>query len=147
MNRCVVLIGVVAIGLILVGCQSDQGYQIRTFVDLSSIPEQPYDVTEYRGSMSGAYAVLLEIADDGIEVVMQHTPFTEKIGLDSAGDYIDEFHTRNKGYRVLRISDENGTVRAYLVVSNLLNDQVRIAGERITVTIEDPYYGYLRSAP
>jgi hypothetical protein len=97
--------------------------------------------------MSGAYAVLLDIADDGIEVVMQHTPFTEKIGLDSAGDYIDEFDTRNKGYRVLRISDENGTVRAYLVVSNLLNDQVRIAGERITVTIEDPYYGYLRSAP
>jgi hypothetical protein len=105
MNRCVVLIGVVTIPLILVGCQSDQGYQIRTFVGLSSI------------------------------------------GLDSAGDYIDEFHTRNKGYRVLRISDENGTVRGYLVVSNLLNDQVRIAGERITVTIEDPYYGYLRSAP
>ena len=145
MNRCVVLIGVVSIGFILMGCQSHQGYQVRTFVDASSIRDQMYDVTEYRGSMSRSYAVLFDIPDDGMDVVMQHTPFTEKIGLDSPGDYVDEFHSRIKGHRVLRISDQNGTVRGYLIASNLLNDQVRPARERIVVTIEDPYQSYLRT--
>jgi len=145
MKRNIVLVTVMAIGVILEGCQ--HGYQARTFVDSSSIPDQTYDVTEYRGPEPRSYAVLFEIPDDGTEVFMRHTPFTEKIGTGSARGYIDEFHTRIRGYRTLRIADQNGTVRAYLMVSNLLNDQIRPAGKRIMVTIEDPYFGYLQSGP
>jgi hypothetical protein len=131
-------------GLIWAGCQS---YPIRTLVDPSSIPDQNYEITEYRGPMSGSYAVLFDIPDDGTAVVMQHTPFTERIGLGSPGAYVAEFETRIRGHRTLRISDEQGTVRGFLMVSNLLNDQVRPVGKGFIVNIEDPYFGYIRRFP
>lgn len=145
MERSIVLVAMVAVVFILEGCQAS--YQVRTSVDASSIPDQTYDVTEYRGPMPRSYAVLFDIHGDGTEVFMKHTPFTEKIGLDSAHHYFDEFRLQIRGYRALRISDQNGTVRGYLMASNLLNDEIRPVGERIMVAIEDPYFDYLQSNP
>jgi len=133
-----------AIVFILGGCQS---YLVRTFVDVSSIPDQEYLITIYNGPMAESYAVLFDIPDDSTEMFMRHTSFTEKIGVDSSRDYIDEFHARTRSHRTLRIGDQDGTVKGYLIVSNLLNYLIRPADEGIMVSIEDPYHGYLQSAP
>ncbi|MBW2123604.1 MAG: hypothetical protein JRH07_17440, partial [Deltaproteobacteria bacterium] len=133
MKRDLILTGVVVAGLILVGCQKRQ--MIRTLVEVSSVPEQVYGVTEYRSPVPGGYAVLFDVPGDGKEVFMRHTPFTEKVGRDYSVSYLEEFQTTVRGYRVLRISDQDGTVRAYLVVSNLLNDEIRVVGERAMVAI------------
>jgi len=144
MNRTILLAAVIGVFLIVGGCQTYQAY---TFLDPSSIPDQTYEVTVYEGPMARSYAVLFDIPDDGVEVLMEHTSFVEKAGLDFSGKYVDEFQTRVKGQRTLRISDREGTVRGYFMVSNLLNYRIQPFGERIMVSVEDPYYGYLRSTP
>jgi hypothetical protein len=142
-----VLMGMTAMVFILEGCQGIQDSLIRTAVDPLSIPDQTYEVTVFRGPMSGSYAVLLDIPEDTIDVFMGYTVFTEKMGLDSSQPYLEELDARTRGYRTLRISSQDGTIRGYLLVSNLLNDRIQPSGEKIMVTIEDPYHGYLRSAP
>jgi len=144
MNRNILLIILIAMILIVSGCKKGV---IRTYVDASSIPDQSYDVTVYRGPMARSYAVLFDIPDDGVRVFMKHTSFTEKIGLDSSRGYIDEFRTRIKRHRTVRISGQDGEVRGYLLASNLLNYVIQPAGVSIMVSIEDPYLGYLQSAP
>ena len=128
------------------GCQQSYSrYQIRMLIDTSSIPDSTYEITAYRGVMPQSYAVLFDIPNDRVEVFMEHSPFTEKIGQGSAGVYIDEFHARIKRHRAVRINDQEETVRGYLMVSNILNDRVQFVGKRILVTIQDPYNEYLRS--
>ena len=142
MTRTLELITTIAISLSLWGCRTDL---IRTSVEASAIPDHRYDVTVYDGSMRSSYAVLFEIPDDGKKMSMRYSSFTDKVGLDSPGDYIDELKARTKGHRAVRIGEEDGTVRGYLLVSNLLNYRVQTAGESIVVAIEDPYFGYLHS--
>jgi hypothetical protein len=147
MNRIRARAAIVTVGLVLAGCQSQQiRTENPTLIDASSIPDQKYDITEYRGPMAESYAVLFDIPDDGTELFMKYSPFIDKVGVDSPDGYIDTFHGRIKGHRTLRISDQEGNVKGYLMVSNILTDRVRPAGKRIEVIIEDPYQEYLRSA-
>jgi hypothetical protein len=114
-------------------------------LEASAIPDHRYDVTVYDGRMRGSYAVLFEIPDDGKKMSMRYSSLTDRVGLDSPGDYIDELRARTQGHRALRIGEQDGTLRGYLLVSNLLNYRIQTAGESIVVSIEDPYFGYLRS--
>lgn len=144
MNRSFLLPALMAILLILEGCQTSKVY---TYIHASSVPDQTYEVTVYNGPMPVSYAILLDIPDDGTEVFMRESAFTEKIGLGSSRSHIDEFHARIKSHRTLIISDSDGTVRAYLVVSNLLNYLISPVDQKIMVSIEDPYHGYFTSGP
>jgi type IV secretory pathway protease TraF len=127
----------VILGMVLAfsACQSTQ---VRMLVDSSSIPDRTYNVTEYRGPTARSYAVLFDIPDDT-------TPFNERTKLDMPQGYIERFQERVRGHRTVRISDPDGTIRGYLIVSNLLNDRVRSGKEQILVVIEDPYTDYLKS--
>jgi len=133
-----VLTALVAVVLVLEGCQNTL---TRTFVDASSIPDQTYDVTIYKGRKYRSYAVLFDIPDDGIEVIMSSTRFTRRIGLDSPPEYIEEFRDEIKHYSTIRISDQNGEVRGYLLVSILLKYWIRPVEDTIMVSVElDPAY-------
>jgi len=144
MNKANVFIVLVAMGIALVGCQKEL---IRTNVDPSSIQDQSYEVTVYEGPGVRSYAVLFDIPEDGKRVIMRQTSFTERIGLDTPPRYIDQFSSQVKNYRTVRISDSDGKVRGYLLVSNILNYRIQSAGEDIIVSVEDPYQGYLQSGP
>ncbi|NIQ38077.1 MAG: hypothetical protein GTN81_05760 [Proteobacteria bacterium] len=148
-----ILLGPVFVILIFAeGCQ--QNHLTRTSINVSSIPDQTYEVTVHTRFMSRDYAVLFDIPDDGVEVFMRHTSSTqrigvrhtastEKIGRDSPRRYIDEFQDRIKYYRTVSIADKDGTVRGYLMVSSALNYWISPAGERIMVGIErDSSYNY-----
>lgn len=90
-----------------------------------------------------SYAVLFDIPDDGKPVVMYHTYLNERIGKDSPRKYIDYFKNRIRGYRTLKVSERDGTVRAYLMVSNFLHYRIyeRPVGERFIVMVGDPFFG------
>ncbi len=125
---------VTAIALILVGCGAQNS---RPVVDVSSIPNQEYLVTVSRGPSAKSYAVLLDIPDDGIEVFMRYTSRTEKVGLDWPRKTIDEFEKRVRFYRTIRIDDQGGTVRGYLILPNLVSYSIRPFDNRIEVSIGD----------
>ncbi len=144
MKRNSLLIPIMAIGVILGGCQSPQ---VHTYVGPSSIPDETYEISVYDGPIADSYAILLDIPDDGIDVSMKYSVFFEKTGLDSSREYLNELQARTKSHRIVTISDRDGKPRAYLGVSNLLNYAVTGDGKRIMVTIQDPYYGYRRSGP
>ena len=138
MNRNTARVTITAVVLILGGCQN---YLSQTVVDASSIPDQTYDVTVYKKFMSTAYAVVLDIPDDGVEVFMRGTPFTEKIGKDSPHAYIHEFQERSWFYKTISIGDQDGTVKGYLLVSGVLRYWISPSGGRIMVGIEmEPGY-------
>ncbi|NIQ39887.1 MAG: hypothetical protein GTN81_15055 [Proteobacteria bacterium] len=133
------LLLVVALTVILVGCQ----YMTSpVMVKKESVPDQTYDVTVYWSSPV-SYAVLFDIPNDGKEVSMFYTYFTERVGMDTPGEYVDRFKTQIRGYRSLQISEPDGTVRGYLMISNLLDYffYERPEGERIIVSIVDPHLG------
>ncbi len=146
MMRKILLVAMMAIATLLNGCPKGKSV-IPTFVDASSIPDVSYRITEYRGPTAASYAVLFDIPNDTTELFMEHAPFVDKVGSDSSRGYVDEFHSRIKGGRTLRISDQGGNVRGYLLVSNLLNYRIQLVGERIKVSINDPYYDQFQSAP
>jgi len=75
--------------------------------------------------------------DDAIEVFMRYASRTEKIGLDSPRKYIDEFENRVRFYRTIRIDDQDGAVRGYLMLPNLVNYWIRPFDNRIEVSIGD----------
>jgi 4-hydroxybenzoate polyprenyltransferase len=139
MARKLTLSMVVILAAILVGCQ-----YVTTPVMLkkASVPDQIYDVTVY-WSNPLYYAVLFDIPNDGKEVSMFYTYLTERVGMDTPGEYVDHFKTRIRGYRTLQISELDGTVRGYLMISNLLDYffYERPEGERIIVSIVDPHLG------
>jgi hypothetical protein len=140
MNRFLLLVAILMIPSILPGCQTSS--LIRTSIDPGTIPDQTYNVTVYSRFMTLSYAVLFDIPDDGREVYMVYTPHTERVGRDSPRGYIQEFDRRIKSYQTIRISDPDGTERAYLMYSNILNAWVVPAKERIMVRVEDAgYYG------
>jgi len=139
MNRNVLLLASVTIGLLFGGCQSYP--LVRTSVDPLSIPDQPYDVTVYQGYTSSMYAVLFDIPDDGVEMVVQETRYARRMAADSPRGYIDEFNERIKHYSTIKISDEDGTVRGYLVASYVLKYWIKPTDGRIVVGIKkDPAY-------
>lgn len=119
--------------LILTGCGDRL---IRKDVDASAIPDETYYVTTYGSPRSWYYAVVLDIPDDGMEVFIRKTRYTKSIGLDSPRRYIDEFDNRIRFYRTIRIGDQDGDVRGYLMVSVRLNSWIKPVGERIMVIIE-----------
>jgi hypothetical protein len=138
MNRFLLLIAILMIPSILPGCQTSS--LIRTTIDPEIIPDQTYNVTVYGRFMTLSYAVLFDIPDDGKEVFMVLTAYTESIGQDSPRQYVEEFDSRIKYYRTIRISDPDGTERAYLMYSNILNAWVVPAKERIMVRVEEAGY-------
>jgi hypothetical protein len=107
-----------------------------TFLDASSIPDQPYDVTVNAGLTHKSQAVLFDVPDDGMEVFLRYTYFTRRVGIDSPRKYIKEFKRRIRFYRTIRIGDPNGTVKAYLLVPTVTNYWIRPRGSRIEVSIE-----------
>ena len=136
MNRSMLFVTMTAVVVILEGCHNSL---TRISLDPSSIPDQTYEVMVYSRFMSMSYAVLFDIPEDGTEVFMKHTPFTERVGRDSPRMYIDEFDKRVRYYRTIGIGDQNGSVRGYLLVSGVLNYWIAPAGERIMVGIEDRF--------
>ncbi len=144
MKKRLFLILAMLASIALGACQSSR---VHTFAGTSSVPDQTYDVTVFSGPTGGSFAVLFDVPHDGIEVFMKPGSFIKKTGLDSPQNYLDEFEGRIKGHRTLTISDQDGTVRAYLMVSNLLNYVVTSDETRIMVSIEDPYHGYYQSGP
>lgn len=141
MNRNVLFVAMVAILVLLWGCQTYQSRAIQVSIEASTIPDQAYEVTVYKRFLSNSYAILFDIPDDGKEVYMKYTSFTERIGKDSPRRYVGEFEKRIKFYKTIRIGDEDGTVRGYLMISGDLRYWVNSAEERITVGIEsEPMY-------
>ena len=135
MKKLLFLVAMLMVLWILHGCATSS--VIRTSIDPGVIPDQTYNVTVYGRFMTLAYAVLFDIPDDGREVYMVRTPYTESVGPDSPRQYIEEFDRRIKSYQTIRISDLDGTERAYLMYSNILNAWIAQAGERIMVRVEE----------
>ncbi|MBW2058782.1 MAG: hypothetical protein JRH07_11275 [Deltaproteobacteria bacterium] len=129
--------------LALTGCQK---YIAPTRVETGSIPDRIYEVTVHESNPL-YYAVLFDIPDDGMEVVMFYTYFTHRIGRDTPEKYINRLNTIVKGYRTLQIRDEAGTVRAYLAATSLVTYSIyerryrKQKTSRIIVQIDDPNLG------
>jgi len=125
--------------LILIGCQ-----HITSPVELeeASIPDQTYNVTVYWSAPLYS-AVLFDIPDDGKQVDMFYTYATDRVGTDTPQKYVDEFDASIRWYRILKISELDGTVRGYLMISSKLGYffYERPEGERIIVDIYDPHLG------
>jgi len=85
------------------------------------IPNQKYDITIYRSPGFWSCAVLFAIPHGGMDVIMKHTTFTEKVGTDLPTKYIDIFKAHPEGYRTAKITDQDGNVRGYLMISNSLD--------------------------
>ena len=136
MKRKALILASAGFAFVLAGCQ---GYQHTTRIDTIVLPDQIYNVTVHE-TQRIYYAVLFDIPDDGMEVAMFYTYATHRIGRDTPAKYVDRFATRVKGYRTFQISDREGVVRGYLMISNLLGHLVyeRPVGERLIVQISDP---------
>jgi len=128
-----------AFALVLMGCQ---GHIKPLRIDAASVPDRTYVVTVHQTNPL-YYAVLFDIPDDGKPVVMLHTYATTRVGRDAPGPYIERFNNSIRGYRTLQINDQDGTVRAYLMISNLLDHfaSERKKEGRIVIYISDPNLG------
>jgi hypothetical protein len=109
---------------------------IYTAVNASSIPDQTYYVTVNDGLTHESYAVLFDIPGDGTEVFLGYTSLTRRLGMDSPGKYIEEFNERIRSYKTVRIGDQSGTVKGYLLMPSLTNYRIRPLDGRIQVSIE-----------
>jgi len=138
MKKKTLFFALVALAFAVVGCQP---FIIPAKIDTASIPDRTYEVTVHESNPI-YYAVLFDIPDDGKEVAMFYTYFTNRIGMDTPGKYIDHLDGLVKGYRTLQINDEDGTVRGYLLLTNVLRYRIysRRRGEtvRIIVQLDDP---------
>ncbi len=139
MMKRTLLLAFAAFTLFLVGCQ-----HVTNPVTLkeASVPDRPYDVTVY-WSAPLYYAVLFDIPDDGKEVAMFYSYAVERVGLDTPKKYVDQFQSTVMWYQTLEISDLDGNVRGYLMISKKLGYffYERPVGERIIVDIYDPHLG------
>jgi hypothetical protein len=138
MRKKSLLLGILAFAFTLIGCQK---YLMPTKIEPVSIPDTTYEVTVHE-SHPLYYAVLFDIPDDGRDVDIFYTYFTDRVGLDTPENYIDRFNSRIRYYSTVQINDPDGTVRGYLMVSNFLDYSIyeRSKGEtkRIIVMIDDP---------
>ncbi len=109
-------------------------------VDTEEIPKGIYNVTIHQGYPKH-YAVLFDNLHDETRVVMMHTWFTRAVGTDRPDEYLERFRKRIKFYSTFRISGEDGIVRGYLVLSDLLGHIVYKdrTGNKIVVRIIDPH--------
>ncbi|NIM99524.1 MAG: hypothetical protein GTO24_16065, partial [candidate division Zixibacteria bacterium] len=99
MTRRALLIVIMTATFLVAGCQS---YPIkRTFIDASAIPDGTYDVMVYSRGQARYAAVLFDIPDDGMPVVME-TPWSARTASkDTPGKYIDEFQNRIKAFQTV----------------------------------------------
>ncbi len=141
MIRKILLITSVAVLPIFGGCRDDL---IRSAINPLTIPDKPYNVMIHEAHWSRYYAVVFDIPDDGVEVVLRETPHTKKLGVDHPRKYIDQFNNLIRPFITLRISDNTGAVRGYLLVSVYLKYWTRSVEERIVVTVQpdESYFGY-----
>ncbi|NIQ38199.1 MAG: hypothetical protein GTN81_06385 [Proteobacteria bacterium] len=141
MIKSLTLLGFTTTLILLGGCRDQL---IRETIDAASIPDQSYSVMIYGATSSRYYAVVLDIPDDDVEVTLQETSFTKKAGRGSPREYMKEFDSRMGRYVTLSISDADGRVRGYLLVSYYLKHWTRQAGEKIIVTVtpDESYLGY-----
>jgi hypothetical protein len=132
-KRISIVMGVLTL-IFAVGCQPSQRLAV---TDPDSIPDQIYNIATYRGKKPLSYAVLFDIPDDGMPVVMFHSYRVKQVGADSPGTYIEYFQTRLKGYRTLEVKDRDGRVRGYLMMSNFIYYEIyeQPVGERIVVRL------------
>ncbi len=120
----------------ILGCQATT---VRQRIEPEAIPEGIYRVTVHK-SYAKSYAVLFDNPHDDKKVVMAHTWFTKEMGMDRPGAYLDRFRQRIRFYSTFRISEKDGTVRGYLVISNLLDHRVSndLRRNKIMIQIIDP---------
>lgn len=108
-------------------------------ISVAEIPDKIYEIYVY-SLTPDMYAVLLDIPDDGKRVFMRHTDRTERMGLGRPGPYVAQFQKRIRGFRsAIRIIDEEGIERGYLMVSVTLSYMLRPYGNEIMVYIWDPF--------
>jgi hypothetical protein len=141
MIRKILLIAIIAVLPILEGCRDDL---IRSSINPLTIPDKPYNVMTHEAHWSRYYAVVLDIPDDGVGVVLRENRFTKTLGVDHPRKYIDQFNNLMRPFITLRISDETGVVRGYLLVSVYLKYWTKSVEERIVVTVQpdESYFGY-----
>ncbi len=139
-SRNILVFTAAAIVTIMGGCADRL---VRTDVDVSSIPDQTYDVVVYGSPSSWYYAVVLDIPDDGTEVFIRKNRYTKRIGMDSSRRYVEAFDNRIRFYRTVKISDENGVARGYLMVSIRLKHWIKRVedGIMVIVEIDESYLG------
>lgn len=120
----------------LIGCR---GSTVQQRIDLEGIPRRPYKVTIHQ-SYSKEYAVLFDDPNDDKELAMMHTWYTKYIGMDQPDAYLERFRERIRFFTTVRISEKDGTVRGYLVMSKLLDYGVYkdTRRDKIMVRIIDP---------
>ncbi len=120
----------------LLGCR---GSTVQQRIDLEGIPRRPYKVTIHQ-SYSKEYAVLFDDPYDDKELAMMHTWYTKYIGMDQPDAYLERFRTRIRYFKTVRISEKDGTVRGYLVISKLLDYGVYkdTRRDKIMIRIIDP---------
>lgn len=127
---------VIALLAFLLGCSKTA---LQNRIAVRDIPDTMYEVYVYR-FMNDMYAVLLDIPDDGKRVYMQHTGQTKRVDRDRPGAYIAEFERRVGGFRsVIKIMDNEGVERGYLMISPTLSYSVRRQVDDIVVYIWYPY--------
>ncbi len=133
------LLAFTALAFILAGCQHIES---PVKVEEAPVPDQTYNVTVY-WSAPLYQAVLFDIPDDGKQVDLFYTYFVDRVGTDTPQKYVDQFDASIKWYRSVKITELDGTVRGYLMLSNKLGYffYERPQGERIIVEIYDPHLG------
>jgi len=105
---------------------------------VAEIPDREYEIYVYSFTPD-MYAVLLDIPNDGKRVYMRHTDRTERVGMDRPGPYVAEIQRRIRGYRsAIKITDEEGFERGYLMVSTTLSYTVQRYQNEIKVSIWKP---------
>ena len=112
----------------------------------AEIPDVPYHVYVYDFSTNDRYAVLFAIPSGEKQVLMKHLDHVEDMGTDRKEPYIKEFQKRIKNFQsAIRITDMQGVVRGYLMITVDLNWSIGAYGNDILVYVYDPsdYCGVL----
>jgi len=111
----------------------------RERISPADIPDGLYEIYVHSRTYD-AYAVLLDIPDDGIRVFMRHTDRTERMGMGRPEPYIAEFQKRIRGFgSTIRITDSKGSERGYLMVSTSLSYLIQPYRGDIMVSIWEPF--------
>ena len=105
----------------------------------AEIPDVSYHVYVYDVSTNDKYAVLFAVPNGEKRVLMKHLAQVEDMGIDRKEPYIAEFQKRIKNFQsALRITDTEGVVRGYLMITANLNWSIGTYGNDILVYVYDP---------